>query len=186
MSDIPKETLKQAAGGHVESFEEIYKAYAGYVYNVVYRIVENLEDAKEVTQDVFLTIYKQLENFRFNSSFKTWIYRISVNASINYVKKRNKERNRTVELNEEIHMVNQTNQVENKIDKQFNEKIIDTFLNKLNEDQRACIVLRSMEGFSYQEIADTLNININTVRTRIKRARETILAIRNEVVRNEM
>ena len=72
------------------------------------------------------------------------------------------------------------------IEKEQQEKVISTLLKALNPDQRACVVLRSIEGLSYQEIAESLNININTVRSRLKRARETLLALRKEMVQNEL
>ena len=94
MQDIPKETLIKAQEGDLESFENIYKETSGFVYNVAFRIVNNKQDAEEVVQDVFLNIYHNLKNFRFQSSFKTWAYRITVNCAINYVKKTGRERNR--------------------------------------------------------------------------------------------
>lgn len=67
-----------------------------------------------------------------------------------------------------------------------NEKLIDNLLGALNPDQRACIILRNLQGLSYQEIAEALKININTVRTRLKRARERLIALRNMEAKNEV
>jgi len=186
MNEITRNLINQAADGDRESFEEIYKACSGYVYNVVYRILGNQQSAEEATQDVFLIIYRKLSTFRFASSFKTWVYRIAVNISINYVKRMNKERNRTVEFKEELFVTQQPNPIEQKGNKQFSDNVVTALLDRLNPDQRACIVLRSIQGLSYQEISETLNVNINTVRTRLKRARITLLALKNEVVRNAM
>ena len=186
MPDISDTIIREAAQGDVNAFEEIYKAYSGLVYSVAYRMVRHQENAEEVTQEVFLTVYRKLNTFAFKSSLKTWIYRMAINTTINYAKKTNKENNRTVEFNEEFSWVDPSNDVEREVDKQFNERVVASLLNTLNPDQRACIVLRNIEGLSYQEIAEVLNININTVRTRLKRARETLLLLRNEVMNNAM
>ena len=185
MMEIANDILKRAAAGDTDAFEEIYKASAGYVLNVAYRILGTREDAEEAAQDVFLIIYRKLKDFRFDASFKTWIYRITVNVSINSAKRSNKIRNRTVEFREELAVFEQANQMR-EVNKEFHEKVIASLLGVLNPDQRACLVLRSVEKLSYQEIAETLDVNINTVRTRIKRARESLLAIRKEVVNNAM
>lgn len=179
--DIPNDIVKRAAAGDPGAFEEIYKASAGYVLNVAYRVLGAREDAEEVTQDVFLIIHRKLKDFRFDAAFKTWVYRITVNVSINHAKKSNKARGRTVEFKEELAGGEQANQTR-EADQEFHEKVVAGLLGVLNPDQRACLVLRSVEKLSYQEIAETLDININTVRTRIKRARETLLAARKEVM----
>ena len=72
------------------------------------------------------------------------------------------------------------------MNKEYHEKIVSSLLTLLTPDQRMCILLRNMEGLSYEEIAKTLKININTVRSRIKRARETLLTFKKEVVRDEL
>src|SRR3989338_1496926 len=181
--DISNDIVKRAAAGDPDAFEEIYKASAGYVLNVAYRVLGAREDAEEVTQDVFLIIHRKLKDFLFDAAFKTWVYRITVNVSINYAKKSNKARNRTVEFKEELAVCEQANQTR-EADQELHEKVVAGLLGVLNPDQRACLVLRSVEKLSYQEIAETLDININTVRTRIKRAREALLAVRKEVMNN--
>jgi RNA polymerase sigma-70 factor (ECF subfamily) len=187
MQDIPKETLIEAQEGDLESFENIYKETSGFVYNVASRIVNNKQDAEEVVQDVFLNIYHNLNNFRFQSSFKTWVYRITVNCAINHVRKMAREKNRIKEYGNNLIQAGKTSQgpeVE-KIN-EGQEEIISSLLRILDVNQRACIVLRNIEGLSYQEISDTLKININTVRTRLKRAREKLLNFGKEVIKNEL
>jgi RNA polymerase sigma-70 factor (ECF subfamily) len=91
-----------------------------------------------------------------------------------------------VEFNDQNEFNTTVDSVSEKIEEEQHEKVISTLLEALNPDQRACIVLRNIEGLSYQEIAESLNININTVRTRLKRAREKLIALRKEMVKNEM
>ncbi|MGB2600326.1 MAG: sigma-70 family RNA polymerase sigma factor [Candidatus Omnitrophota bacterium] len=177
MKDIPKETILQAAEGDLDAFEDIYRVTSGFVYNTALRVVANKEDAEEVTQDVFIKVHRNLKNFHFRSSLKTWIYRITVNTAINKYKKRKREMTRTVEYDDRIEVEGASENAEKELYRKDNEKLIGSLLRMLNPQQRACIVLRSIEGLSYKEIADSLGTNINTVRTRLKRAREKILSI---------
>lgn len=186
MSEISDEIIKSAAGGDQNAFESIYRMFSKFVYNVAWRIVSTHDAAEEVTQEVFITVYRKLENFRFRSSFKTWIYRIAINTAINYSKKMSKYKQQSIEYEEQKHSPAVSSGAEDASNKEHNENLISTLLNALNEDQRACVVLRNIEGLSYQEIADTLSININTVRSRLSRAREAILQLRKEVIKNEV
>jgi len=87
MREIPEDSIKRAQDGDIGAFEEIYRAASGYVYTIALRITDNREDAQEVAQDVFMNVYRKLRDFRFGASLKTWLYRITVNAAINLVKK---------------------------------------------------------------------------------------------------
>ena len=173
MHDISADILKKASAGDINSFELIYKETADFVYNVALRIVNNSEDAEEVTQEVFMTVYRKLKYFRFEASIKTWIYRITVNRAINLAKKRSRENMKVTEYEKEFHSGTEATQ-----DKEKHNGIIEALLKSLDPDQRACLVLRNMEGLSYKEISDTLKININTVRSRLRRARERLVALR--------
>jgi len=185
MTQTAKETIIQASRGDWAAFQEIYKAHFQFVANVAYRVVNNLEDAQEVAQEVFVTVYRKLAQFRFDSSLKTWIYRITVNTAINYAKKAPREHKNGVEY-EDIWGAKESVEIKELVDGEYRENVLNSLLGALNPDQRACIVLRSVEGLSYEEIAATLQIPINTVRTRIKRARETMMALRKEVMNNEL
>ena len=124
-----------------------------YVYNIAYRITGNKEDAQESTQEIFIKLYKSLKRFKFRSSFKVWLYRITVNTSINVYNKKIKYFRRRANYSDEI-----PGEDRNKTDN--NEERVLSMLDILNPEQKTCIVLRNIEGLSYQEIADTLNINI--------------------------
>src|SRR5579863_533148 len=87
MQDISKDTLIKASQGDMQAFEDVYKASSSFVYNVAFRVVNNREDALEVSQEVFMIIHDKLKTFRFESSFKTWVYRITANYAINFAKK---------------------------------------------------------------------------------------------------
>ena len=180
MRDISKDITMRAAKGDMCAFEEIYRRASGYVYTVAYRVTGNREDAEEVTQDVFLKAHRYLKGFRFKAAFKTWLYRITVNTAINTAKKRAKITRPTVEYNDAVNMGNTPGKEAPAIDKEHTEWLINDLLKVLTPDQRICVTLRNIEGLKYREIADTLKIKVNTVRTRLKRARERLLAYRRE------
>jgi RNA polymerase sigma-70 factor (ECF subfamily) len=182
MHEITTEILSKAAQGDIKSFEAIYKATSGFVYNVAYRVVHNSQDAEEITQEVFLNVHRKLKYFRGQSSFKTWVYRIAANCAINHSKKTARERVRRDEYCKYLNPWDASK----KPDGSGCREVIDLFLKVLNPDQRLCVTLRNIEGLNYQQIAHTLNISINTVRSRLSRAREKLLAMRKEVIKDEL
>jgi len=182
MRDIPKDTIILAQGGNMEAFEEIYRAMSDLIYNVAYRITNNAQDAEEATQDVFIKIHRHLKGFGFRSSFKTWAYRIAVNTAINRAKKRSKEIGLVTGYNEGLRSQETVNYTRRDMEKRDAQAAVSDILDKLNPEQRACCVLRNIEGLSYKEISEALKININTVRSRLKRARERLLALKKGVV----
>ncbi len=177
MQEIERELITQARQGDMRAFREIYQRASGYVYTLAYRIVNTKHDAEEVTQDVFLKIHHSLGSFKFEASFKTWLYRIAVNTALNHAKKRSRVTTRELEdIFEDPATVTQPDATKN-IEVGETENQLKVLLDQLNPDQRACIVLREIEGLDYQGIASSLGVNINTVRSRLKRARETLMAL---------
>ena len=175
MLDISRDIVAQAIKGERRAYEEIYKACSGFVYSVAYRISNNKSDAEEVTQDVFVSIYRNLKNFEFKSSFKTWVYRITVNSAINKYRQSSRENERRHQYGQEVDIGQYSNNVSQFLDKESAEKLVASMLGVLTAEQRTCILLREIEGLSYQEMSEVLKININTVRSRLRRARQEIL-----------
>jgi RNA polymerase sigma-70 factor (ECF subfamily) len=186
MEDLSKDIIEKAAQGDLGAFEAIYKATSGFVYHTALRILNNAADAQEVTQDIFMKIYDNLKRFEFRSNFKTWVYRITVNTAINaYNKNIRRAGNR-----EDFEIVMQTQghppEINGVVDGLEQERMLSCLLDTLTPDHRAIIVLREIEGLSYEEIAASLHITINTVRSRLKRARESLLQNREKVVENDL
>jgi RNA polymerase sigma-70 factor (ECF subfamily) len=175
MVDISRDILIQAAEGDIKAFEQVYNSASGFVYNVAFRITNNRSDAEDVTQDVFMRIFRGLKDFKFESSFKTWAYRITVNTAINKYRQSLRENNRRREYKSEADRQLSTDKTNEFIDNENAEKDVASLLNKLDAGQRACIVLREIEGLSYKEMSELLKININTVRSRLRRARQALL-----------
>ncbi len=182
MQEIERALIVRAGEGDAGAFHEIYRQSAGYVYTLAYRIVNTKHDAEEVTQDVFLKVHRSLGSFKFEASFKTWLYRIAVNTALNHAKQRSRVTKREVEeVFEDPATVTQPDAAKNLIAADTGRQL-KALLDQLNPDQRACIVSREIEGMDYQGIAQSLGVNINTVRSRLKRARETLMALgKNQV-----
>lgn len=171
MIEIEQDTLEQAAGGDIDAFRRIYDSFSAFVYNVALRVTNNSADAEEVTQDVFLKVYRKLEGFQFRSAFKTWLYRITVNTAINYYRRSVRQYQDRVDYDDVAETLpGQSSAAENAIQNEF-ETRLNGLLKLLSPEYKACLILREIEGLSYEEIASALNIPVNTVRSRLKRAR---------------
>jgi RNA polymerase sigma-70 factor (ECF subfamily) len=170
-----QELVDLARSGDINAFEKIYRLYSGMVYSVAYRIVNNVPDAEEVTQDVFVAAHKGLQGFQGDSLLKTWLYRITVNRALNTIKRSRRIRSNEMLFDHDVDPDNLPNNIDQAVDNEAAKTKADELLSALDPDKRACLTLRAVEGLSYQEISAALGININTVRTRLKRAREALL-----------
>ena len=178
MQDISRDVIERASEGDIEAFEEIYRISASYVYTIAYRVTHSKEDAEEVTQDVFMGVYRNIGKFQSRSTFKTWVYRITMNIAINLINRRKRKTGRTITYDDAISAGENISAGEEMLYKEDDKKVIESMLRVLPPEQKACIVLKVMEGLKYKEIAEILKININTVRSRLKRARERLLTLR--------
>lgn len=177
MQKVPNDVVIKAQEGDMESFEQIYRITSGFIYSTIFRIIHNRQDSEDALQEVFLKAYRHLIQFRFKSSFTTWIYRIAVNTALTRCRKKKsdieKMRNYKNSLNLNVDRVGS----ESSLDKEAKNELINKLLSNISPSQRACIILREIKGLSYKEIADVMRTNINTVRSRLKRAREKLMAV---------
>lgn len=190
MSDEKTDILiKSALKGDMQSFEELIYQYEKKVYNVALRVFKNPEDAKDISQDVFIKIYKNLDKFDNKSSFSTWIYRITTNTCIDELRKRKGKE--TVSINNDIEddegrfkrefADNEPTPEEKVISKEGESEIIKS-MNTLSDEHRTIIVMRDIEGLSYTEISEIIGVSIGTVKSRISRAR---LQLKNIILKRE-
>jgi RNA polymerase sigma-70 factor (ECF subfamily) len=184
MRNLSREIIIQASEGQVEAFEKIYQMASGFVWSVAFRVTSNNETAQDVVQDVFLNVYNKLKQFQFRSSFKTWLYKITVNTALNACKKQKRELGLQRDYKVAVKHPGSFNSAKEHLHREERERLLAGLLEKLNPEQRACIVLREIEELSYQEIAEVLKIKINTVRSRLKRARQALLSIKESQVEN--
>lgn len=170
---IMEASNQQAIINEDKSYEQLAKqiieTYKDSVFNLICRIISNYDDAMELTQETFLKAIIALPNFRFESSLKTWLYKIAVNIALNYKRKWKlffkKEKSIAQYLNH-----NPVSPEKATVDKQLN-SFIQNAINNLPKELKAIILLRDIEEFSYNEISKILNIPIGTVKSRLARAR---------------
>jgi RNA polymerase sigma-70 factor, ECF subfamily len=175
MQNIALDILERASSGDMAAFEAIYKITSAFVYNVALRIVRNSADAEEVTQDVFMNIYHKLNDFQHRSTFKTWVYRITVNTAINRYRKSIKEVKGRVDEEGIIESFPDRHSTAESIVQNEHESRLNVLLDLLSPEHKQCLILREIDSLSYQEISAALKIPVNTVRSRLKRAREALL-----------
>ncbi|NLF24040.1 MAG: sigma-70 family RNA polymerase sigma factor [Deltaproteobacteria bacterium] len=185
---VPDTTLvKRFSKGSIAAFEEIVSRYESKVYNLALRFTRNQEDAEEVLQDVFTTIYKKVDSFQGKSAFSSWLYRIVVNAA--FMKLRKRKQQQTVSIEDLSPMVRQTF-----LDQEssfslrsdtlsMNRELRDTLqgaIHRLPAQYRAVFVLRDVDGLSNQEVSEILQLSIPAVKSRLHRSR---LMLRKKLVR---
>ncbi len=186
MRDIAKDIIDKAACGDLDAFEMIYKEYSASVYTIALGITRNRQDAEEVTQDVFVKIFRKLKGFAFRSSFGTWVYRITANTAVNTYNSRTRRGSNTVRIEEMDDLPDRSSTGPDApiVQKEEGSKLA-LVLDALSPEHRSCIVLREIEGLNYKEMAGVLRIPVNTVRSRLRRAREALVAaLRREGIRH--
>ncbi|KAB3527267.1 RNA polymerase sigma factor [Alkaliphilus serpentinus] len=165
-------------------FEELVREFEKKVYNISYSITENKDDALDVSQEVFLKVYRRIHTFRGDSSIATWLYRITINTCWDYLKKRNKQKsNYTNCFNDEKHTLINAEGVddwktpEDIHDVKELQAIVREAINHLTDDQRVVVVLRDLQQLSYNEIAEILNCSLGLVKSRLSRGRTKLREI---------
>ncbi len=175
MEELSRELLGKAQQGDLAAFEEIYRQTSGFVYNVALRVTRHHADAEDVTQEVFVKAHKNLARFGFQSSLKTWLYRVTVNTAISRGRKKTGEANLAAKYKNHVATSPASEPFPDPLLKKDNETLVASLLARLDPDQRACVVLREMEGLAYDKISEILEIPVNTVRSRLHRAREALM-----------
>lgn len=179
MSSDEIQLLNKAIKGDIESFELLIEGYQTKAYNIALRMMGNEEDAKDALQDALIKIYKSLKNFRRDSSFYTWVYRIVTNTCHDALKKRNRTNKKVVSLTDytnslegEINDIKDEVNIPDKIleSKEYIQLLMDS-LEKLSIDHKEIIILRDIQGLPYEDIAYVLNCSEGTVKSRLNRAR---------------
>lgn len=160
--------VQEGKEGCISGFEFLIERFKNRIFTVCYRIIGNIEDAKDISQDTFIEIYMKLKTLHDPRKFSVWIYKIAVNKSINFLRKKSRvliwsKANSFVVEEKDKHIT--------KID------TINFLLSKLTPDYRTVLVLFYIEGKTIKEIASILDITESAVKMRIKRAREKLKKI---------
>ena len=171
--------------GDPEAFAEIYRAYEEMVFNVALRLSGDPERAADLSQEVFLRIYRHLDGFRGRSSLKTWIYRVAINHCRSRLRRRGLriEPFGSADENGEdplTRVVDPGRSPEDLALAGDAERILQRALLALPRSFREAVVLRDLEGLAYDEIAEVLEVKIGTVRSRIARGRSRLSELLTE------
>ena len=183
MADISTELLiRRCQEGNMDAFSELMALYQNKVYSFCLHMTGNHEDAQDLAQEGFIRIYRALHSFRGQSAFTTWAYRIVANLWSNEIRKRKKQH--TVPLDAPVHtgegeevqrtLSDLSNSPEEELEAKEEKALVWQALSLLSEDQRTVIVLREMYGYSYDEIAASLNCSTGTIKSRLNRARQNL------------
>lgn len=161
--------IKNFIDGEESAFNELLKRHKEKVRNIIYITLSNTDAIDDIAQEVFITVYKHLKTFRFESQFTTWLYRITINKCKDHLRKKSIRKIFLPLKDDEEH------NVLGSIDEDTDIKqIVRNAIASLPDKLRIPIVLKDIEGFSYQEIADTMDCEIGTVKSRIFRGREAL------------
>lgn len=163
--------VKLALQGHRSAFAELVERYQKPMFNVAFRICGNRDDAADITQSSFLKAYEQLKQFDSRYRFYSWLYRITVNGSLNFINSRRKFE----ELNEEMDLPEPLSDAE--YGESDTSRAIQDALMKLTPDYRIVVVLSHFHEFSYKQMSDVLDIPEKTVKSRLFSARQNLRQI---------
>jgi RNA polymerase sigma-70 factor (ECF subfamily) len=183
-ADEDTEIVSSCKKGDTDAFEVLVNKYEKKMLNIAYRMIGNYDDACEIVQDAFVTAFKNLRHFREEARFSTWLYTIVVNLSKNRLKRLTVKGHR-----EELTLDNPVSQDDRqtkrepvsgepsaleRIEQRETKEVVQGCINSLDDEFKEVIVLRDIQGFSYEELSDMLKIKPGTVKSRLFRAREAL------------
>jgi RNA polymerase sigma factor RpoE len=181
--EIDQKLVEKAQGGDKHAFDLLVGKYQRKLGRLLSRFIRDPAEVEDVTQEAFIKAYRALPSFRGESAFYTWLYRIGINTAKNYLVSQNRRAPTTTEFDtddaetfedgDQLRDINTPESV--LLSKQIGETV-NSAMDALPEELRVAIVLREIEGLSYEEIAQIMNCPIGTVRSRIFRAREAVAA----------
>ena len=178
---LEEELITRSQNGDMDAFEELVARYERRVYSIAFRFMGNQEDASDLAQEAFLKAYQAIKNFRQEASFSTWICRIVSNVCRDQLRKA--KRTIQTSLDEEVWLEEGTvtKQVkdhapttEQVYERKELKEYLQGLINNLNPEYRMVVVLRDIQGYSYEEIAEMLNCSLGTVKSRLNRARKAL------------
>ncbi len=179
METIDKDILIRARAGDLEAFEYILSFYEKVIYNYCLRILKNSQNAKDVAQETFIKVYTHRKDIDPTKNIKTWIFTIATNTTYDFL--RSKKRKNEISLDEE-------NETISSFEAYYPQagvvSDVEKAMEQINPEYKKVLLLFYQQGFQYQEIADMLEMPINTVKTHISRGKEQLKEILKEYGQN--
>ena len=177
------EVVKRARQGDLSAYDDLVRRYQERIYATIYHMTSNHEDANDLAQEAFIKAFHALKSFKGGSSFYTWVYRIAVNKTINFLKQRKNKAQMSlddVDINAEhdpdlIALISEKTPRREANLNELQEKL-NVAMQKLSEPHRLVVTLHDVQGLSHEEIAKIMGCNIGTVRSRLFYARQQLQA----------
>jgi RNA polymerase sigma factor (sigma-70 family) len=175
--------IRRARAGELEAYDELVRRYQERIYATVYHMTSNHEDANDLAQETFIKAYQALASFKGGSSFYTWVYRIAVNKTINFLKQRKHKAQMSLDdldFNAEhdpdlVALISEKTPRREISLAELQEKLNEAML-KLSEPHRLAVTLHDVQGMSHEQIAEIMGCNVGTVRSRLFYARQQLQA----------
>lgn len=176
--DIDLALVRRARAGDYRAFDLLVVKYQSRLISLAFKFSKDLQLAEDIVQDSLIKSFKSLDSFREDSSFYTWVYRITVNTSKNFlVSKKRKDELLASDMHEDgsldLNSI-ETDNPENLLKASELKEILTSTLNQLGEDTKTALTLREFDGLSYEQISEIVNCPVGTVRSRIFRGREVL------------
>jgi RNA polymerase sigma-70 factor (ECF subfamily) len=173
-----------------DAFDRLVIKYKDMIFNLCYRIVNDYDDANDCAQETFIKVYKSMKQFRFQSSFSTWLYRIAINTCRNRIASSgNRIRKKMLRIDNPGEAGSDTVDIhdcsfspDSVFEKNEQARLIHQAIDALPEELKVLVVLRDLEGNSYEDIADITGVNLGTVKSRLARARHLLRESLREVI----
>jgi len=183
--------VRQARHGDLVAYDELVKRYQERIYATIYHMTANHEDANDLAQDSFIKAFQALKSFRGGSSFYTWLYRIAVNKTINFLKQRRNKHHfslNDLDFNTEhnpdlVALISHKTPLREAGLTELQNKLNEALM-KLSEPHRMVVVLHDVQGQSHEDIAEIMDCNIGTVRSRLFYARQQLQGYLSEYAKS--
>jgi len=173
--------VRRAQAGDESAFQEIVERYQSKVFSIIHGIVRQRNDVEDIAQQVFAKVFFSIRNFDFRSSLITWIYKITVNECFDYLRKK-KVRKLVYESDLSEDEVRRVENTEPSVDRQpsadstlARRDYVLKLMSRVSEEERALLMLKEVEGYSVEELADMMSMNENTIKVKLFRARQKLV-----------
>ena len=179
--------IRAVVDGNTNAFEDLVLEYQKQVYHITLKMTGNEEDAFDLSQETFLKAFRALSSFRGEAGFGSWLYRMAANLCIDFLRKKKRQGGgQLISLDEDEEdrrpreLPDLRYEPQGALEKKEMRQKVQEGLQRLPHEQRLILVMRDVEGFSYQEISDALKIELGTVKSRIYRARAHLARLLTE------
>lgn len=185
------ELMRRVKDGDTPAFDVLVRKWEHRLYNVVYKIICDIETTRDICQEVFLQVYKSAKKYNPTAQFETWLYRIAINSSINELRKQKRYQTYSLDNQDETQislddiMTDPNPKPDDIVQQNEMASCIQNALAKLPTEQRIVVTLRHYEGLKYQQIAEILNCPLGTVKSRMYSAIEQLRTLLKHIVNND-